>query len=619
VDPEVDVTEITELQATKVSGVASPANGTPFLVLKATAPADEKDCSTCKGSGKIREGNLKCPDCNGSGVEKSDSAEADAEEDEVTGSKAEKAKWDALDKTLSAADRDKMPASSFAYVDPKGGKHLPIHDESHVKSALGRFGQQDFSDAKDPAGAKTAAASKIKTAAKKFGVDVDNKSEVAEVASKSTGVPDESVQEPKEAGHLATGQSGTSGTVTDGTVPAEGDSSQALGGRNSYIIPDEAKVTDQSGVIPNTTDAKGLVNPQAVAKAVTVASLSEAIDQISEQRAAIKDGKYLEATGAATQAPGSMPWETYDAATLAQVSLCLAGCCSALDNIQQRERIEAASGNPSDMEDAWDLEEAASALEFALGVAARLSFHEAAEGEAAKSGRTLSGKNVLALNAARDHLNAVIDGAEKQAGSSGKTDTSEEENIVTTVTKDELAETIAASSVAAVKAVLKEQKKAAKKAAEEAAEKNANNGGDIATGDIKPTGEVSSDDITAIPDGGKVDPQYVNKSEAGEPDPLTKQVADQLEVLTKGLESVEETVAKIAKRPRAGGPSLDGQARGSSPAAEGRLGDVTKSEGDEIEKLEKALESETNPSMRDGLQYQLVRARLTKAHEEGRV
>src|SRR5208282_84208 len=131
------ITEITELSAKDgVHGVAHAANGVPFLVIKAAASAEDD-------------------------VEK---AEADEIEAELT--KA----WEQLDKALSAADREKMPASSFAFVDKKGGKHLPIHDKGHATAAQGRVSQQDFSEAKgDPAKAKETAEGKIKAAVDKFG------------------------------------------------------------------------------------------------------------------------------------------------------------------------------------------------------------------------------------------------------------------------------------------------------------------------------------------------------------------------------------------------------------------------------------------------------------------
>jgi hypothetical protein len=336
------------------------------------------------------------------------------------------------------------------------------------------------------------------------------------------------------------------------------------------------------------------------------------MDGLDAQRQAIKDGTFPEPTPEESATPGNMPWESYDAATLRQVGETLAGCCTALDNITERERTESRVADAGDTSNAWDLEDAAGALEFALGTVARLSYHEAAEGEATKGtdeeavkvGRMLSGKNMTALEAAHKHLGAVIDGAK------GKTD--DEEIDMASVTKDELGELV----VKSVKAVLDQEKQnaeAQKKLAAEEAEKNANNGGDISTADIKPTASADADDVNAIPDGGKVDAQYVNK---GADEALTKQVSDQLEDLKKDLDtrlgSVEEMVAKFAKRPRAGGPSLDGQARGAFPGAEGRLSDeASKSTQDaEIETLEKSLAEETNPSRRAELGEKLTYARI---------
>jgi HK97 family phage prohead protease len=79
--------------------------------------------------------------------------------------------------TLTAKERDALNPSDFAYVDDNGEGHLPIHDEAHVKAALGRFNQTEL-----PAGAKKGAAKKILAAAKKFGIDVSDDSNVAQAA-----------------------------------------------------------------------------------------------------------------------------------------------------------------------------------------------------------------------------------------------------------------------------------------------------------------------------------------------------------------------------------------------------------------------------------------------------
>jgi len=47
---------------------------------------------------------------------------------------------------LSATARARLPDSSFAYIDSKGQRRLPINDASHVRNALARFDQVDFED-----------------------------------------------------------------------------------------------------------------------------------------------------------------------------------------------------------------------------------------------------------------------------------------------------------------------------------------------------------------------------------------------------------------------------------------------------------------------------------------
>ena len=47
---------------------------------------------------------------------------------------------------LSAKARARLPNIAFAYVDSKGQRRLPIHDEPHVRNALARFNQIKFED-----------------------------------------------------------------------------------------------------------------------------------------------------------------------------------------------------------------------------------------------------------------------------------------------------------------------------------------------------------------------------------------------------------------------------------------------------------------------------------------
>ncbi len=65
---------------------------------------------------------------------------------------------------LSASERAKLPDRAFAYVDSAGKRRLPIHDASHVRSALSRFDQVGFeSDA-----ARDRARQRLLGAAKRF-------------------------------------------------------------------------------------------------------------------------------------------------------------------------------------------------------------------------------------------------------------------------------------------------------------------------------------------------------------------------------------------------------------------------------------------------------------------
>jgi class 3 adenylate cyclase len=67
---------------------------------------------------------------------------------------------------LDANKRTSLPNSAFAYVDSRGRRRLPIHDEAHVRNALARFNQVAFeNDA-----ARERARKRLLNAAKKYGI-----------------------------------------------------------------------------------------------------------------------------------------------------------------------------------------------------------------------------------------------------------------------------------------------------------------------------------------------------------------------------------------------------------------------------------------------------------------
>lgn len=79
---------------------------------------------------------------------------------------------------LSTAQRDKLKDAQFAYIGKDGERHLPIHDESHVRNALQRFGQTHFENAQ----AKKQAAQAILKAAKSHDIEVDEDDDVMRAA-----------------------------------------------------------------------------------------------------------------------------------------------------------------------------------------------------------------------------------------------------------------------------------------------------------------------------------------------------------------------------------------------------------------------------------------------------
>ncbi len=79
---------------------------------------------------------------------------------------------------LSTAQRNELRDSDFAYIDKDGERHLPIHDDEHVRNAIQRFSRTHF----ESAAAKERAAKAILKAAKKHDVDVSDDDDVARAA-----------------------------------------------------------------------------------------------------------------------------------------------------------------------------------------------------------------------------------------------------------------------------------------------------------------------------------------------------------------------------------------------------------------------------------------------------
>jgi hypothetical protein len=79
---------------------------------------------------------------------------------------------------LTTRQRERLKADQFAYLDKQGERHLPIHDQEHVRNALARFGQTDFESQE----ARRKAARKVLKAAKEHAIDVSDDDEVVKAA-----------------------------------------------------------------------------------------------------------------------------------------------------------------------------------------------------------------------------------------------------------------------------------------------------------------------------------------------------------------------------------------------------------------------------------------------------
>lgn len=595
---DTDITELEELGAEKVSGVGSPANGTPWLLLK----------------GQDVVANPESPH--------TESPEANEQEEEMTKAEADdieamltKARFGGFCDTddcgvckerfgplyeqiiekskLKTADRKKLPKSAFAIPAkaPASGSY-PIHDESHARNALARSSGKPEE-------------AKVRTAVTR---------RYPKMGNKSTGVPDVSTKvpndpRPESQWHLETGQSGLAGPMTAGERQDHNDPSFAMGGEPSYVIPDEKKVTNNPPA-PKPMDRPGRAEATSTYDLAGVTAKESWTIEVVEKENWVSTDK----SAATSSKPGDSAWQAYDAASCDSVARGLAEAKLAIEAIRTRELTEAVAGDASEWFDAYQLNCAAEDICSALALVASLAYREAADGKS----QSMSDTATKSLQSTQSLLTSIVGQARTNQSAGFGVQTSEEESIMATVTKEELDAQIAESASKAAKKAIKQYKEAeAKKAKKKAKklpafmEKNANNGGDITHDEMesKVKGHADANDIGVI--GHGVESQYRNAKKSKKNNKAMKSVESK-------LESVETLLAKMAGRPRAGGPVLDGQPRGAFPASEGRATEsVTKGAGDEIQRLEKSMETVTDPMSRDQISRELTLARLRKGHEDG--
>lgn len=556
-DEEDPITALDVLDAQKVSGVGTPANGTPWLAIKGLAEEEVEKNTRAVGEMTTEEPKGEPHDKD------TDSPEADAAQETMSGDGANEilkgldpvTKEEVIfcgDKEctvckavfskakLKTSQRNALPDSTFAGPD----RSYPIPDKSHARNALSRVSQ--FGDSK----LKSQVRNKVKN---KFGI---GKKEM-DALMKSPGVPDFSVAVPKEHGHVS--DTGTSGAriAPMATNPSElAPADHHTGGKSPYEIGVEGDMS------------RGIAKDGVYA----VTTLVEALARIADGRSK------------ANVNPESPEWKALDPAAQKEAAV----------DLLVSQLLEKSHHTESEEED------------------------DPADDNAEKAGRRHSADTIASLEAARAHLNKLL-GAGEEAGHTGRPHHgSEEDQIMTTLTKEEITESIATATVTAVKAAMKAERKAAKAKAEEAAAKNANNKGDVTEDELKSRvkSEHPANDVEAVKDAKK----------AAKKDKALKSVAAGVTGLDALLKQVQEQVTRIGQGVRKGGPVLDGQQRGNFPAAEGRTQDTTaikEGESDEIQKLAKQLETTLekngpdNAARASELSQQLTLARLRAAHEAG--
>jgi hypothetical protein len=79
--------------------------------------------------------------------------------------------------------------------------------------------------------------------------------------------------------------------------------------------------------------------------------------------------------------PGSPAWESIDAATAMKWTAILARAGKALEILAEREMLEAASADPDDCENAWDLQDAGCAIDYVISVLAPFAVAEQSEAD----------------------------------------------------------------------------------------------------------------------------------------------------------------------------------------------------------------------------------------------
>lgn len=490
---------------------------------------------------------------------------------------------------LNAADRKKLPKSQFAIPEkaPRPGSY-PINDRSHASNALSRSSGK-------PVAARVRAAVQ-----RKFpGMG----------AAKSPGIPDNATRvdlsmyggKVPDTARSGLGPALVSGTKPPAKVDTPGVETPAVAGSDTQVIPIADRVLNPPPATLARKTAWGYAQLAAMLENIRAQQEGQAskaapwIDKPAADPDALDDAGF---TG---------PFDL-DSVSLSQILQLLAYCGKALDAVQKRAEEVGAE----------DVAKARQGIEYALAIASRLIMADdvvKTEEGLEKAGYDFSPYTTATLLFAHDHLSQLID-ARNSAGTAGATEADE---IMTTLTKEQLATEIKDGATAVVKETVdaavkgrfkKSEKRLVKAFTEALKAATSNNKGEVSERDIRgmvrSTGDA--DDLMRIPDAGQVLPQYANKGKLDKKaKKLEKKIkafkkqrkvakaagnSAQVEALTNLIKETNDLVRRLAKTPRAGGPHLTGQPTPEEIAlrAQGRMTEpATKKTGDGDGDLAKAL------------------------------
>ena len=264
--------------------------------------------------------------------------------------------------------------------------------------------------------------------------------------------------------------------------------------------------------------------------------------------------------------PGSPAWESEDAERLIAAGQCLATLINELQASMGREQQEVAVGNADDQEDVWALQDAICAAEYALGIVARLAFHEEAEGAMTKQER-LTFDDVDVIRQAVSFLKSDPFGSETNPAREGSGST-EEGDVFMTITKEDLAAAVGEGvTLALAKAEEDRQARKLEKAEKQAA-------ADKAAAEQAEKDKLAKEEAdTAAAKAAEADPNLQKSDPDPQPAPTADPETPDIAALVKaGIEGaispLADRLAALEGTPNQGGPLVGaGGAGGFRPGA----------------------------------------------------